>query len=442
MRIRILAAAGLTLALAGCSSLLDVNPPTKLPQDQAITNAEGARAALAGAYDGLQSLSYYGGDYLFFNDLYADNAIFNGTSNSFADADARALFADNGVISATWAAIYAAINRDNNILQKVPALANMDSTEKAQIVGEAYLLRALSYHNLVRVYGDVPMPLVPASNISDASKIARTPKATVYAQIITDLTQAERLISATSPTTHATAGAAKALLARVYLYMGDYANAKAKADEVIALGYGLAPNFSDLFDAQGIDTPEDIFKLAFSATDFTNIGYYYISGANGGAGEVAVENDLIAHFDVANDLRFAWSIDTLTSPAEGTKWKTTAGAEDFHVIRFAEVLLIKAEAEAQLNNLAPAVGAVNLIRVRAGLTPDTLGIQLNTQQDVLNEIALQRRLELAFEGDRFPDLVRTGQAQAVLAIPAFRELFPIPQSEIDVAPNIVQNPGY
>jgi hypothetical protein len=264
----------------------------------------------------------------------------------------------------------------------------------------------------------------------------------VYAQIIADLTQAEQLISTTSPTTHATAAAAKALLARVYLYQGDYANAKAKADEVVALGFSLAPNFSDLFDAEGINTPEDIFKLQFSAVDYTNAGYYYISGDNGGAGEVAVEGDLISHFDTANDLRFAWSIDTLTSPAEGTKWQTTAGAEDFHIIRFAEVLLIKAEAEAQLTNLSAAVDAVNLIRVRAGLTPDTLGIQLNTQQDVLTEIALQRRLELAFEGDRFPDLVRTGQAQTVLGIPAFRELFPIPQSEIDVAPNITQNPGY
>lgn len=442
MRHRFLPVASLVVTLAGCNSLLDVNPPTQLPQEQAITNAEGARAALAGAYDGMQSLSYYGGDYFFFNDLYADNAIFNGTSNSFSDADARALFADNGVILGTWSAIYTAINRDNNIIQKVPPLTDMDSTEKAQVVGEAYLLRALNYHNLVRVYGDVPMPLVPATSISQASQIARTPTAAVYTQIIADLTQAEQLISATSPTTHATAGAAKALLARVYLYLGDDVNAIAKADEVIALGYTLAPTFGDLFDVEGVDTPEDIFKLAFSAVDFTNAGYYYISGDNGGAGEVAVESDLIANFDVANDVRFAWSIDTLTSPAEGIKWPTTFGAEDFHIIRFAEVLLIKAEAEAHQNNLVPAVDAVNLIRVRAGLAPDTLGIQLITQQDVLTEIALQRRLELAFEGDRFPDLVRTGQAQTVLGIPAFRELFPIPQVEIDVAPNITQNPGY
>ena len=329
MRTRILPAAALALALAGCNSLLDVNPPTQLPQDQAITNAEGARAALAGAYDGMQSLSYYGGDYFFFNDLYADNAIFNGTSNSFSDADARALFADNGVISGTWAAIYAAINRDNNLIQKVPALTDMDSTEKAQVVGEAYLLRALNYHNLIRVYGDVPMPLVPAASISDASKIARTPKTAVYTQIIADLTQAEQLMSATSPTTHGTPGAAKAVLARVYLYVGDYANAKAKADEVIALGYTLAPTFGDLFDAEGVDTPEDIFKLAFSAVDYTNAGYYYISGDNGGAGEVAVEDDLIANFDKVNDLRFAWSIDTLTSPAEGVKCPPPQGQKTF-----------------------------------------------------------------------------------------------------------------
>ena len=112
------------------------------------------------------------------------------------------------------------------------------------------------------------------------------------------------------------------------------------------------------------------------------------------------------------------------------------------MIRLAEVLLIKAEALARQNNLSGAVDAYNPIRVRAGLAPHVLGADVTTQAEVLAAIDTERRLELAFEGDRWPDLVRTGQAVPVLGIPEFQTLFPIPQAERDVAPGLTQNPGY
>lgn len=427
--------------LAGCSNLLETSPPSSLPADQAITSAAGARAALSGAYDALQSLSYYGGDYIFFNDLYADNAIHVGTSNSFADADARSLFADNPIVESNWDAIYDGINRCNNLIQKVPPLTDLDQTEKDQILGEAYFLRALHYHNLVKIWGDTPMRLVPAVDLPDAASITRSPVADVYTQILADLAQAETLITSDEPTSHATIGAVKALQARVYLYKADYVNAGAKADEVIAMGYDLATDFADLFDADGVDTPEDIFKVKFDLVDYTNLGYYYINSDEGGAGEVAPEDDLIAAFDTS-DARYKWSISLATSPPEGLKFPTTYGAEDFHVIRFAEVLLIKAESQARQNQLGPAVDTYNLLRVRAGLAPHVLNTDVTTQAEVLAAIDHERREELAFEGDRFPDLVRTGAATTVLGIPVTKTLFPIPQGEIDVAPNLTQNPGY
>jgi hypothetical protein len=277
--------------------------------------------------------------------------------------------------------------------------------------------------------------------VDDASSIIRSTAAEVYTQIATDLGEAEARITNAAPTSRGSVGAVKALQARVFLYQQNWASANAKADEVIALGYTLAPAIADLFDAEGQDTPEDIFKLTFTDSDYQNIGYYYLSYNSGGRSEVAVDPNLIAVSDPADD-RLAFGVNQNESPAEGTKFPTPIGAEDVHVIRFAEVILIKAEAMARLNNLDSAVAEYNKIRVRALLPAHVLGVDVTTQQTVLDAIDLERRLELAFEGDRFADLVRTGRAQAVLGIPAYQEVLPVPLREIDVAPGITQNPGY
>ena len=160
-----------------------------------------------------------------------------------------------------------------------------------------------------------------------------------------------------------------------------------------------------------------------------------------------------AYDTLSTDARLAWNIapdpdgggfieGTQSGGSYGTKFPTPNGAEDFHVIRFAEILLIKAEALARNNQLDSAVATYNLIRERASLPDHVLGADVTTQQDVLDAIDKERRLEFAEEGDRFPDLVRSGRAVATLGISANRQLFPIPQSEIDVAPAVTQNPGY
>ena len=172
-------------------------------------------------------------------------------------------------------------------------------------------------------------------------------------------------------------------------------------------------------------------------------GFYYIASDLGGEGTVGPSQHLIDLFD-PDDVRGEWSIfgDT-EGEASGFKFGSTLGSEDFHVIRLAEVLLIKAEALARQGDLSGAVETYNLIRERAGLSPHNLGDEVTTQDEVLAEIDLQRQLELAFEGDRWPDLVRTGRAVEVMGgIPEFQTLYPIPQTEIDVAPGITQNPGY
>jgi hypothetical protein len=444
MRSRMAFAVVLTGLLTACNSLLDQNPPDAIPTENSITDARGARAALAGAYHGLRGDQeyYYGAEFLTMGDLSADNVVQTGISSDFELLDRNQLRADNGSVAGVWADIYEALNRVNIIIEQVPALTDLDETEKNQILGEAYAMRALNLHNLTKFWGDIPMPLVSPKTVEEAAALTTTPASEVYTQIDADLAQAEALVTSTEPSTQVTTGFVDALQARVALYEGDYATAATEADEVLGQGYQLAEDFTTLFDVEGTNTTEDILKLTFTADQFNWHGYYYISSDLGGDGSVGPSQKLIDLFE-PDDVRGTWSIAGDTEgEASGLKWPTADGAEDVHVIRLAEVLLIKAEALARQNDLPGAVDAYNPIRVRAGLDAHTLGTEVNTQEEVLAEIDLQRQLELAFEGDRWPDLVRRGLADDVMGISAVQTLYPVPQTEIDVAPGITQNPGY
>lgn len=429
------------LVAAGCDSTLSTEPVDRVPAEQSIVDAPTARAALVGAYDALQALSYYGRTFLVLGDLSADNAEHVGTFQYLGQVDRNQLQADNTAVTNVWIAIYDAVSRVNLILAKVPAVTGLTDAQKNQILGEAHFLRALHYHNLVKFWGDVPMPLEPLDDPSAAAQLTRTPKAGVYTQILSDLTQAEQLMTTPKQARQASLGAVRALRSRVMLYQQNWQGALDAANAVQAQSYSLAPTFESLFTSEGVDTPEDIFRVSFTAVEYNEMGYYYLFD---GRWEVAPTADLYAAYP-ATDKRRPLTLGKDGSDYEGTKFPTTIGAEDLHVIRFGEVLLNKAEALAQLNRLAEAVTEYNKIRVRAGLAPHVLNTDVTTQAEVLDAIWTQRRLELALEGDRFPDLVRTGRAMTVLALPsnrAFQLLYPVPSRELIVAPGLTQNPGY
>lgn len=445
MRIRtLLPALGLAAcaaALAGCDSALTLAPTGEVEESQAIVDAVSARAALTGVYDALTSGSYYGGDFVFYNDLLSDNAEHSGTFDTYADADANAMRSDDGTVEGVWDALYAAVGRANMLVARLPDVEGLTDEERDQMLGEAHFVRALAYHDLVRTFGDVPIRTEPPTDITEASQIARSPSADVYAQIDADLDQATLLMTEGAETGGATPGAVLALRARVKLYQGDWAAAETAAAAVLDMGYELASDYGDLFAPEDQDTPEDIFRLTFTPQEFNSQGYYYQSRSNGGRAELAPTEDLADAYD-PDDARGAWSIGSSATRRWGNKWRTTEGAEDIHVIRLGEVLLVKAEAHARQDELGLAVAEYNKLRERAGLDPHVLGVDVVGRQQVLDAIDRERRLELAFEGDRFPDLARTGRGIAVLDIDADRLLWPIPLNEIDVAPNLTQNPGY
>jgi hypothetical protein len=458
MRINKLLLALSVLGLGACSDVLEVAPTSSIASANAINDAVGARAALAGAYSGLQAGGLYGHRIVDWTDLLSDNLRHVGTFDDYADADNHLLRSDNNTVATIWNAAYDEINRTNQILDKVPNVADLDAAERDEILGEAHFLRALMYHDLVRLWGGgtlgLPLRTEPVATAAEANTITRSSVAETYAQILDDLAQAKALITAGSgQTRQASAGAVSAIEARVRLYQQDWAGAEAAAAEVEAMGYSLAPNFADLFDASGNNTPEDIFRVTFTPTQAQSISFYYLPKALGGRYEVAPTtgaSGIIAAFDPASggsislynpvDKRGQWSIARAGSRTYASKYRNPTGDEDVHVIRLAEVILIRAEALAHLGRLPEAIAEYNRLRVRAGLAPDPT---TNTDQaSVLAAIARERRLELAFEGDRWPDLVRTAQAVPVLGIPAAQALLPIPQAEMDVAPNLSQNPGY
>lgn len=439
------------MGAASCGDILQVDPVTSLPQDQLIVDAATATAALNGAYDGLQAGGYYGLSALLDGDLASDNAVWTGTFQFLGELERNDILSDNAETTGLWTAIYQQIDRDNVILQRTPGVASIPQATRENVMGQAYFLRALGYHNLVKFWGGVPLALKPVESPAEAQAYTRATVLETYTQILKDLDSASAFIKNTTNTRYATPTAARALRARVLLYragvtgntgsQADYQAALDAANLVLAGRDTLVVPFGDLFTASGSNTSEDIFRLSFAGAETHGLSNYYQVP---GRGEVAASANLNAAFP-AGDLRKDRTIAALGTPVRlnGIKYGARPATDHIHVIRLAEVVLIKAEALARLNRLGEAVAQYNKVRIRAGLAPHALGTQVTTQAQVISQIELERRLELALEGDRWPDLIRLGRAAVVKpAAAGGKDIFPIPERDIRTTPGLVQNPGY
>lgn len=334
---------------------------------------------------------------------------------------------------------------------------------KARLIGEAKFLRALNYFWLVRAFGDVPIQSVDLVN--------RAPKSDVYAYIIQDLQDAMGVLPLKSEYAaldlgRATKGAAMALLAKVYLYQEEYQKAYDMANDVIALNqYGLEPNYATVWRASTENGIESIFEIQGRGVAINHGVQQYSStqGARGtsgwGWGFNTPSQNLVDAFDAAGDevrknATIIFAGETLfdgrlvSASTENPRYSEKAysslnagaadGDKNIRVLRFAEVLLIKAEAATYIGQ--DAAGPLNLVRARVGLAP----VSSPTVQQIWNE----RRLELAMEHDRWFDLIRTGQAAAALAadgktfVVGKHELFPIPNDQLIQTPSMIQNLGW
>lgn len=460
----------MVVGLTSCD-LLDVSPEQSIEADEAIDNAQAARAALNGAYDGLQQNGVYGGFFVPMADFTSDNAIFGGSFTTWQNAQNFNLLASHAPSEDMWGDHYDVINRANNLIARVPELDPSEDPEATpelvdRVVGEATFIRALMHFNLVRLYAqpyepgganDHPGVLIvtePTGSAADDLDLPRSSVEEVYSQIVSDLQDARNLMpaAASGGQVQATADAATALLAKVRLYQGQYAEAASLAESVINEGpFELAAPTS-IYEQEG-SSSESIFAISYSSIDNTGVNdfpsSFYLPGDLGGRGDITVNPDLVEVME-EGDLRGpAGLMYEYDDGGDGTvnlwthKWDDANNGDDAFVLRLAEMYLIAAEGLARTDGEEQAQEYLNDVRERAGASPISA-----SGQELIDAIIQERRIELAFEGDRRHDIVRLGEdlvsARGGTA-PNEQRIFPIPSREIDVNDNLTendQNPGY
>lgn len=423
--------------------VMDVEPTQSISTNQAITNKAGVIQALTGSYDALQFNGYYGRNYVIIGDLSSDNGTATGTIKEYKEIANNSLLADNAIVDGIWGDIYIAINRVNNVIYYLPNIKDLSDAERNDYLGQAKFLRALHHFNLLRLYGMVPLKDKPSLSVGAELSTPRFPINELYNFIINDLIFAEANISNTTKT-KASKLAATSLLSRVYLYKSDWTNAKAKATEVIGnTSLQLLTTYSSLFGGSATNN-EAIMYVAFDAQDKNRLAEYFLPTSLGGRKEVSPSASFVAAFDTA-DTRKAVTINGNLPDAYTKKYMDiSTGTDKVYILRLAELFLIRAEAECNLNgNVADIQSDINKIRNRAGLTNTTAA----TIADLKTEIETQLRLEFAFEGHRWFDLVRTNRVMNFkpTVTQACQMLFPIPLREIQTNDKIGpqnQNPCY
>ncbi|MBD3905347.1 RagB/SusD family nutrient uptake outer membrane protein [Chryseobacterium sp. Ch-15] len=376
---------------------------------------------------------------------------------------------DDGV-NGYWTGQWQAVQRANQVITNVPNI-DMDSALKTRLVAEAKMLRAYFYFNLVRIYGGVPIfDGIQADYINQPRNTA----AEVYAFIVKDLTEASTILPQTYPAGQegrVTKGGALGLLSKVYLYMKDYQKAYDVSNQVKGMGYSLDSSFNHLFRPAGEFGTESVFEVNCGCSpEFGGSQYAEVQGVRNQYGwgfftpTQALENafepgDIRKQFTILREGQITPEGDLIKKgdPQAGNTWnyKTYVPSslnnnacgygsiQNIRILRFADILLINAEAANELGNTAVAITNINLVRNRAQLANTTATNQLALRTAIWQE----RRVELAMENDRFPDLVRTGQAGTFLGPLGFQtgknELFPIPLRAITDSKGILtQNPGY
>ncbi|MFT7031767.1 MAG: hypothetical protein ACJA2S_000263 [Cyclobacteriaceae bacterium] len=475
----------LTFSFTACDDYVDVDPIAEINSESYFNSEEDYQQALIGAYDMLQSTFLNN----ILSEIASDNSLAGGENANDAVAwqeiDDMRHTVVNSALRDIWKWMYGGIYRVNYIFEF------KDKTEfegKDAVLGQAAFLRAYYYFELVKYFGDVPMPIDKRVQFGEETSFGRTPKSEVYAQMEADLIfAAENLPIAQSQLGRVTKGAAKALLGKAYLYQDKFNLAATVLQEVIdpSFGYDLT-DFNTLFLPEGENGIESVFEIQYS--DQEGAGYDCLSCSEGNvlagfSGPYNFEGptytsgnrfnlptqNLVDEFE-EGDLRLETTIldiDDFVEANPGTvytvgfehtgyfnnKYLPRTGEQsigdtkltnnrNFRAIRFADVLLMAAEAMNRDSGTddTQALIYLNRVRERAGLAPVTV-----TGQALTDAIYHDRRIELAGEGQRFFDLVRTGRAAD--NIPDFvagkHELFPIPQEEIDLlGGSIAQNANY
>jgi hypothetical protein len=468
----------LTVSAVSCSNYLDTDPITEraIPlSDKPYTTAAEAESLMDAIYSNFAN-EYWQLDYFFNGDAQADTAYTGGDNPQNMQQGEYRIIATNTNVSRDWNDLYGFINSCNKVLNYVDNISDptLTAARKKEMKAEASILRALYYFHAVQLWGDVPLVTkavigVNSSNFDEVYSQVYPKRATtaeVYTQIIADLEGAIANAPASSNKFRATKGAALALLAKVYATKPspDYTKVVSYTDQLTAEGYSLLPNYDHLFDGAHEGNAESIFEANGNAGSIWAWSTFMFVGTDWKKFNTPT-NDVVKTFNDEGDTvrkqssvtfeSVSWADNYWASSAYPfmNKQRMTDGTQNFYIVRYADMLLIKAEAKVQLGDYAGAATLVNQVRARVGLSP----ITISGKDDGINKILKERKMELAFEGERWFDLKRTGKAVEILSarkdgngnvlsfaknINANKLLWPIPQSQIDNNPNLTQNTGY
>jgi len=456
-----------TIIVIACVTFLSCKKSflTLVPQSQAKavafykTTAD-LKNAVTAAYAPLQAMYY--GNFVTMMEARGDNVEdLNPGANAGTEynIDRFLAKADNSDINNAWDSLYSGISRCNTALLHLDVVT--DPALKTQFEGELRFLRALHYFNIVRLWGAAPLVLSPVST-DDAKKLARSAVQDVYTAIENDLTLATGLLPVTYTNTadlgRATKGAAKTLLGKVFLTEAKYSQAVSQLQDLVpannTYNYSLLPNIADVFDVNNKMNAEIIFAVRYNKT-IPAQGH----ALNAYFNQPGLDPKLISAYG-STDTRSAL-LSTVTLDANDKPVKkyydtfdpnTKTLGTDFIVLRYADVLLMYAEALNEVGYNPDAFTYLNQVRSRAGATTFAQS-DLPDQSSFRNAILQERRLEMPLELHRWFDLIRTNTAIAALqnsglttiTIQAYQYLYPIPQTEINLTSNktgFTQNPGY
>jgi starch-binding outer membrane protein, SusD/RagB family len=433
--------------LYSCKKLIKIeSPKTQISIDKVFSDDNSATSAISSLYSRLSSTTF---------DLYltslpalsADELIYPaGTFDQFVNN--KLTPTDYYLTNFIWPNLYSIIYGANSILEGLNLSSNVNENLKAQLIGEAKVIRALCYFYLVNCFGDVP--LITNTDVRISSIASRSSITDVYQLIIGDLLDGQRILSSNYPSAdraRVNKWVATALLARSYLYNGEWAKAETESTSIINSGiYYLEPDLNNVF----IKSSKETVWHIWNQNGFISLGF--IPASSNTTPSYLVRQALIGSSDTG-DLRIKKWIGTKVlngiSYYFPNKYKlnninATSNSEYNVVLRIAEVYLIRAESRVKLNNVNGAVADLNMIRNRAGLS----SIFTSSQNSVLDSIIGQDRIEFMFEwGHRWFDLKRTNRLDVVLGAikPTWVStayLYPIPQAEINNNGFLTQNSGY
>ena len=432
--------------ITGCDKYLDLEPSQSISENIALTSDVNVKNVLIGAYSQFDNPGIYGGNILRNAELLGGDGEIQwvGTYIDPRQIFNKTMIATNSEPYVQWRDSYNVINIANNILTALDVVIDED---RNRVEGESLFLRGLMYFDLVRFFASqyefsvpntqygVPLVLTPTNGINESSFVTRNTVDEVYDQVIADLTLAVTKLPADNDV-FASSGAASALLARVYLQKGDYANARDAANTVIGSDeYTLLDSYADVFNNDNNST-EDIFATQITPQDrFSSMTEFFSIPEYGGRdGDIDILDGHLNLYPVGDERKDLFFIGN--GAMRTGKWNNQYGV--INLIRLAEMYLIRAECNFRLSG---AIGDTplndfNAIHERAGLTPAV--------SVTLADILLERRLELAFEGFKIHDVRRLNQNVGALPYNDPKLIFPIPARELEANPNLKpqQNDGY